>query len=127
VEATDVFERLGSWTYRFRFLIVLGWIVAGGLMAAFAPSLAGSGTTDQPSFLPASAPSVAAHDAIERAFPRSTAKSLLEAADRFQPLDRKFMIRTGVETRSPSGSEEAAAASPESERVEEPAPAGHAK
>lgn len=27
-------------------------------------------------------------------FPRNTAKSLLEAADRFQPLDRKFMIRT---------------------------------
>ena len=28
------------------------------------------------------------------AFPRHTAKSLLEAADRFQPLDRKFMIRS---------------------------------
>ncbi len=28
------------------------------------------------------------------AFPRNTAKSLLEAADRFQPLDRNFMIRT---------------------------------
>ncbi len=28
------------------------------------------------------------------AFPRNTAKSLLEAADEFQPLDRKFMIRT---------------------------------
>jgi len=28
------------------------------------------------------------------AFPRNTAKSLLEAADRFQPLDRKFMIRS---------------------------------
>ena len=26
------------------------------------------------------------------AFPRNTAKSLLEAAERFQPLDRKFMI-----------------------------------
>jgi uncharacterized LabA/DUF88 family protein len=28
------------------------------------------------------------------AFPRNTAKSLLGAADRFQPLDRKFMIRS---------------------------------
>ncbi|HKQ60777.1 MAG TPA: NYN domain-containing protein, partial [Candidatus Polarisedimenticolaceae bacterium] len=28
------------------------------------------------------------------AFPRNTAKSLLEAADRFQPLDRKFVIVT---------------------------------
>jgi uncharacterized LabA/DUF88 family protein len=26
------------------------------------------------------------------AFPRATAKALLEAADQFQPLDRKFMI-----------------------------------
>ncbi len=35
------------------------------------------------------------------AFPRNTAKSLLEAADRFQPLDRKFMIRepAGARTR----------------------------
>ncbi len=28
------------------------------------------------------------------AFPRNTAKSLVEAADRFQPLGREFMIRT---------------------------------
>jgi uncharacterized LabA/DUF88 family protein len=45
-------------------------------------------------------------------FPRNTAKSLLEAADRFQPLDRKFMIRTGIETRPPSGPEEPAAPAP---------------
>ena len=45
------------------------------------------------------------------AFPRHTAKSLLEAADRFQPLDRKFMIykrpaaQAGESTnRTPSGS-----------------------
>jgi uncharacterized LabA/DUF88 family protein len=30
------------------------------------------------------------------AFPRNTAKSLLEAADRFHPLDRRSMIRTEV-------------------------------
>lgn len=32
------------------------------------------------------------------AFPRNTAKSLLEAADRFHPLDRKSMIRTEIAT-----------------------------
>jgi uncharacterized LabA/DUF88 family protein len=40
------------------------------------------------------------------AFPRNTAKSLLEAADHFQPLDRKFMIRTephAEEERLPAG------------------------
>ena len=35
------------------------------------------------------------------AFPRNTAKSLLEAADRFQPLDRKFMIREAA-TKTPA-------------------------
>ena len=34
------------------------------------------------------------------AFPRNTAKSLLEAADRFQPLDRKFMIYKRPKSRS---------------------------
>jgi uncharacterized LabA/DUF88 family protein len=35
-------------------------------------------------------------------FPRNTAKSLLGAADRFQPLDRKFMIRTEPEEPTPA-------------------------
>ena len=30
-------------------------------------------------------------------FPRNTAKSLLEAADRYQPLDKKFVIRSDIE------------------------------
>ena len=46
------------------------------------------------------------------AFPRNTAKSLLEAADRFHPLDRKSMIRTEV------------AQAAEVERAATPAPAG---
>ena len=70
-----MFERLGSWTYRLRFLIVLAWIVASGLMAVFAPSLAGSGSSDQTTFLPPGTPSRAARDALERAFPGSTSTS----------------------------------------------------
>jgi RND superfamily putative drug exporter len=70
-----MFERLGSWTYRFRFLIVLAWIVAGAFFAALAPSISGEGSTDQTSFLPSSAPSVQAKAAIERAFPGSTSSS----------------------------------------------------
>src|SRR5690349_21937328 len=31
-EACPVFERLGSWTYRFRFLIVVAWVIAGVFM-----------------------------------------------------------------------------------------------
>ncbi|HEU0243556.1 MAG TPA: MMPL family transporter, partial [Candidatus Limnocylindrales bacterium] len=70
-----MFERLGSLTFRFRFLIVAAWILAGAAMAVFAPSLAGSGSTDQTTFLPANVPSVQARDAIERAFPGSTSAS----------------------------------------------------
>jgi uncharacterized LabA/DUF88 family protein len=49
------------------------------------------------------------------AFPRNTAKSLLEAADRFQPLDRKFMIRAA---------EPPAAGTPRQAAASEPALAG---
>ena len=64
-----MFERLGSWTYRFRFLILIAWIVAAVFMATAAPSLSGQGSTDQTTFLPANSPSRIAKDAIERAFP----------------------------------------------------------
>ena len=47
-----MFERLGSWTYRFRFLIVLAWIVAAVVCARFAPSLAGAGL-HRPGVVPA--------------------------------------------------------------------------
>ena len=67
-----MFERLGSWTYRFRFVILAAWVVGAVFMAASRPSLAGQGSTDQTTFLPANAPSRAAKDAIERAFPGST-------------------------------------------------------
>ena len=70
-----MFERLGSITFRFRFLVVLAWVVAAGLFGAFSPSLAGSGSTDQTTFLPATAQSVVSKNAIERAFPGSTASS----------------------------------------------------
>ncbi|HYO42640.1 MAG TPA: YhgE/Pip family protein [Candidatus Limnocylindrales bacterium] len=70
-----MFERLGSWTFRFRFLILVGWIVAAAFFATSAPSLSGQGSTDQTTFLPENSPSRVARDAIERAFPGSTSSS----------------------------------------------------
>jgi uncharacterized LabA/DUF88 family protein len=35
------------------------------------------------------------------AFPRTAAKALIEVADHFQPLDRKFMIRAGASRKQP--------------------------
>ena len=52
-----MFERLGSWTYRFRFLILIAWVVGAVFMAKAAPSLSGQGSTDQTTFLPANSPS----------------------------------------------------------------------
>jgi uncharacterized LabA/DUF88 family protein/DNA-binding transcriptional ArsR family regulator len=58
------------------------------------------------------------------AFPRNTAKSLLEAADRFHPLDRRSMIRSeatsAVET-------ERTAPSPAADAPAEPAPTANVK
>jgi len=39
------------------------------------------------------------------AFPRNTAKSLIETADHFQPLDRRFMIRSSAPSRRERGPE----------------------
>jgi hypothetical protein len=57
------------------------------------------------------------------AFPRNTAKSLLEAADRFHPLDRKSMIRTEI---APAAESEHAAA-PVAEAATEPTASASAK
>ena len=70
-----MFERLGTWSYRYRFLILVAWVVGAGLAAGLAPSLAGAGSSDQSTFLPPDAPSSQARDALERAFPGSTSAS----------------------------------------------------
>ncbi len=65
-----MFERLGSAAFRFRFLILLVWVVAAAFALAFAPSLTKVGSTDQSSFLPATTESIRARTVLERAFPR---------------------------------------------------------
>jgi len=70
-----VFEALGSKTYKFRYLIVVVWILAMVASAKLAPSLAGRAASDQAAFLPANAPSMLANDALEKAFPGATATS----------------------------------------------------
>ncbi len=70
-----MFERLGSITYRFRFLVVAAWIAGAAAAAMFAPSLATQGQTDQTGFLPSTSVSVQARTALERSFPGGTAAS----------------------------------------------------
>jgi uncharacterized membrane protein YdfJ with MMPL/SSD domain len=64
-----MFERLGSFAFRFRFLVVVGWAAAAIAAGAFAPSLAEVGSTDQSSFLPPTTESIQARETLERAFP----------------------------------------------------------
>jgi RND superfamily putative drug exporter len=65
-----VFERLGSLAFRFRFAILVAWIVAGAAAMAFAPSLSKVGSTDQSTFLPPTTESIQARDLLEQAFPK---------------------------------------------------------
>ena len=71
-----MFERLGSLTFKFRFVILVAWSVAAIAAFAFAPSLAKVGSTDQSSFLPPATESVQARVALERAFPREVSAGL---------------------------------------------------
>ena len=70
-----MFERLGSLTFRFRFLVVAAWAVAAVAAVLWAPSLAAEGLTSQTDFLPANVDSVSAHRAMNGAFPGEMAAS----------------------------------------------------
>ncbi|HEY5628057.1 MAG TPA: MMPL family transporter, partial [Candidatus Limnocylindrales bacterium] len=70
-----MFEALGSRTYRWRYLIVVAWVLAVIASVKLAPSLAGAASSDQAAFLPATTPSMLANDALEKAFPGATATS----------------------------------------------------
>ncbi|MGZ6270024.1 MAG: MMPL family transporter, partial [Candidatus Limnocylindrales bacterium] len=70
-----MFQRLGSLTYRFRFAIVVAWIVGAAAAGLLAPSLAANGQTDQTSFLPAGTDALKARAALAAAFPQDAAAS----------------------------------------------------
>ena len=93
-----MFERLGSFAFRFRFFILVGWIAAAMAALAFAPSLAKVGSTDQSSFLPATAESVQARAALERAFPSEvsagSATIAFSRASGLTDADRAYIAQT---------------------------------
>jgi RND superfamily putative drug exporter len=70
-----MFERLGSLTYRFRYLFVVAWIAAAIGSVLFAPSIASEGMTNPATFLPPGTASLAARNALESAFPGATSTS----------------------------------------------------
>ncbi len=64
-----MFESLGRFAFRFRFLVVAGWLVAAIAGLLLAPNLADVGSADQSTFLPAETESMTARDTLARAFP----------------------------------------------------------
>ena len=100
-----MFQRLGSFAFRFRFVILAAWIVAAGAAAVLAPSLAQVGSTDQSSFLPATAESIQARTLLEKAFPSEvSAGSTTIAFYRATGLtasDRSYIAQVGTWITSP--------------------------
>jgi RND superfamily putative drug exporter len=95
-----MFERLGSLTFKYRFVILVAWTAAALAALAFAPSLAKVGSTDQSSFLPPTTESVEARVALERAFPHEvSAGSTTIAFSRGRGLsdaDRTYIAETAA-------------------------------
>jgi RND superfamily putative drug exporter len=68
-----VFRRLASVVIRLRWVVVVAWVVAAVLFAAFAPALKDVGSADESTFLPKEAESVEARAVLARAFPDEAA------------------------------------------------------
>jgi RND superfamily putative drug exporter len=71
-----MFDRLGRIVLRFRYVFVIGWLVAAAAFGALAPSLATAGSADETSFLPHDAESLAARDVIAQEFPNDSAPTM---------------------------------------------------
>jgi putative drug exporter of the RND superfamily len=70
-----MFQRLGHWVARYRFLVIAIWIVAAVVLTLLAPGLAEVSSSDQSDFLPEDAPFVHAQEVQARAFPAQSAAS----------------------------------------------------
>ena len=70
-----MFDRLGRLVLRFRFVFLVGWVIAAIGFGVLGPSLAKVGSADETSFLPKNAESLAARQLIATAFPSDSAPS----------------------------------------------------
>ena len=68
-----MFERLGRFVIRFRFVFLVGWLAAAVACFSFAPSLEDVGTSDETSFLPNESDSREASVLLAEAFPSDSA------------------------------------------------------
>jgi putative drug exporter of the RND superfamily len=70
-----MFARLGPFAVRFRWFIIAAWILLAVLLTVLAPNINSVAVSDQRAFLPASTPSLAAGEVVQKYFPDRVSKS----------------------------------------------------
>jgi RND superfamily putative drug exporter len=70
-----MFDRLGKFVPRLRFLFLAAWVAGAVFFGIFGPSLTEVGSADETSFLPKDAQSLAARHVVAEAFPGDSAPS----------------------------------------------------
>ena len=70
-----MFYHIGKFVAKYRFAVILAWLILAGGLIAIAPDLDAVSSTDQADFLPANAPFVHAEAVLREAFPQSSAAS----------------------------------------------------
>ncbi|MCL5736250.1 MAG: MMPL family transporter [Actinobacteria bacterium] len=70
-----MFARLGSFATRFRWYIIAGWVIVTAVLTVIAPNINDVAVSDQRAFLPSTAPSLDANNAVKKYFPDSVSPS----------------------------------------------------
>ncbi|MFD9880698.1 MMPL family transporter [Streptomyces alboflavus] len=83
-----MFKALGRFVVGHRWLVIIGWLIAGAAVIGYAPSL--TTTTDQAEFLPKHYESIQAQKIQEKAFPKGFSPSAIVVFTREdgKPLDK---------------------------------------
>ena len=80
-----MFARLGSFSTRFRWYIIAAWVVAALVLTLVAPNINDVSVSDERAFLSSSAPSLIAHETVQKYFP-----------DRISPSSAVLVIDAGT-------------------------------
>lgn len=87
-----MFARLGSFSVRYRWFIIAGWVLIAAVLTIVAPNINQVSVSDQRAFLPSSAPSLQAHEIVAKYFP-----------DRISPSSALLVIEAGEGERVDQG------------------------
>jgi RND superfamily putative drug exporter len=79
-----MFARLGSFSVRFRWFIIAAWVIAALVLTLVAPNINDVAVSDERAFLAPSAPSIVAHEMVQKYFP-----------DRVSPSSAVLVIDAG--------------------------------